>query len=75
MRGSSYIPLKDWISKKRAIINIQNKDEKCFLWCVLRYLYPKEKGANRLTDLKKYEHSLNTKGINFPLKLEKHIQI
>ena len=39
MKGSSYIPLPDWISNKKAIINIQNKDEKCFLWCILRYLY------------------------------------
>ena len=30
--GSSYIPLPDWISNKKAIVNIQNKDEKCFLW-------------------------------------------
>ena len=72
MKGSSYIPLPDWISKKRAISNIQNRDEKCFLWCVLRYLYPREKDAYRLTDLKKYEHSLITKGIDFPMKL-KHI--
>ena len=28
---SSYIPLPDWISNKKAIVNIQNKDEKCFL--------------------------------------------
>ena len=39
MKGSSYIPLPDWISNKKAIINIQNKNEKCFLWCILRYLY------------------------------------
>ena len=70
MNGSSYIPLPDWISKKRVIINIQNRDEKCFLWCVLRYLYPRDKNDTRLTDLKKYEHSLNTKGINFPMKIK-----
>ena len=70
MNGSSYIPLPDWISKKRAIINIQKRDEKCFLWCVLRYLYPRDKNDTRLTDLKKYENSLNTKGINFPMKLK-----
>ena len=72
MKGSSYIPLPDWISNKKAIVNIQNKDEKCFLWCVLRYLPPKENDDYRLTDLKKYENSLNTEGINFPMKL-KHI--
>ena len=71
-KGSSYIPLPDWISNKKAIVNIENKDEKCFLWCILRYLYPREDNGNRLTDLKKYENSLNTKGISFPMKL-KHI--
>ena len=70
MNGSSYISLPDWISKKGAIINIQNRDEKCFLWCILRYLYPRDKNDTRLTDLKKYENSLNTKGINFPMKLK-----
>ena len=72
MKGSSYIPLPDWISNKKAIINTQNKDQKCFIWYILRYLYPNEKEATRLTDLKKYEFSLKTEGINFPMKL-KHI--
>ena len=69
-KGSSYIPLPDWISNKKAIVNIQNKDEKCFIWCVLRYLHPKEIHEERLTDLNKYEFSLNTKGITFPMKLK-----
>ena len=69
-KGSSYIPLPDWISNKKAIVNIQNKDEKCFLWCILRYLHPREDNDSRLKDLKKYENSLNTKGITFPMKLK-----
>ena len=69
-KGSSYIPLPDWISNKKAIVNIKNKDEKCFLWCILRYLYPKETHEERIKDLKKYEFSLNTKGITFPMKLK-----
>ncbi|CAH3140314.1 unnamed protein product [Porites evermanni] len=68
--GSSYIPLPDWISNKKAIVNIQNKDEKCFLWCILRYLHPREDNDYRLTDSKKYENSLNTNGITFPMKLK-----
>ena len=72
MKGSSYIPLPDWISNKKAIVNIQNKDQKCFLWCILRYIHPKERDEERLTDLRKYENSLNTEGINFPMKF-KHI--
>ena len=45
MRGSFYIQLPDWIMRKKALLNIKNKDEKCFLWCVLRYLHPKGKNA------------------------------
>ena len=36
MKGGSYIPLPEFVKKKNAIINIENKDDKCFLWCVLR---------------------------------------
>ena len=70
IKGSSYIPLPDWISNKKAIVNIKNKDEKCFLWCILRYLYPRDSHEERLTDLKKYEFSLKTEGIDFPMKLK-----
>ena len=69
-KGSSYIPLPDWISNKKAIVKIQNKDDKCFVWCVLRYLHPKENHEERITDLKEYGYSLNTKGISFPMKLK-----
>ena len=69
-KGSSYINLPDWIKNKKAIVNIQNKDDKCFLWCILRYLHPRKDNDSRLTDLKKYEFSLNTKGITFPMKLK-----
>ena len=54
MNGSSYIPLPDWITNKKAIVNIENKDEKCFLWCILRYLHPVDEKDKRITDLKKY---------------------
>ena len=70
MKGSSYIPLPDWIMRKKAIVSIRNKDDKCFLWSVLRYLHPREKNDCRLSDLEKYEFSLNTKGITFPMKIK-----
>ena len=68
-KGTSYIDLPSWIKDKKAIINLQNKDDKCFLWCILRYLHPKELHAERIKDLEKYEFSLNTKEITFPMKL------
>ena len=70
MRGSAYIPLPDWIMRKKAIVNIRNNDEKCFIWCVLRYLHPRDRNDFRLTDLKQYEKCLNTKGIKYPVKVK-----
>ena len=29
-RGSSYLPLPDWLARKKAIINPQNDDDECF---------------------------------------------
>ena len=43
IKGYSYIPLPEFIMRKKAIINMENKDDKCFLWSVLRYLHPVKK--------------------------------
>ena len=69
MRGGTYIPLPEFIMKKESIINMQNKDNKCFLWSILRYLHPVQMNEVRLTDLREYENDLNFKGINFPVKV------
>ena len=69
-RGSSYIDLPKWIKLKRAIINPKNKDDKCFLWCILRYLHPKPRDNERIADLRKYEDELETKGLNFPMAVK-----
>ena len=70
IKGSSYIPLPDQIMRKKAIVKIKNHAEKCFLWCILRYLHPLEKNDVRISKLKQYENDLNTKGINYPVKLK-----
>ena len=70
MRGGTYIPLPEFIMKKKSIINIQNKDNKCFLWSILRYLHPVQMNEVRLTDLRDYENELNFKEINFPVKVK-----
>ena len=33
--GGLYIELPDFIKNKKACVNIQNDDKKCFLWCLL----------------------------------------
>ena len=34
-RGSSYLPLPDWLAHKKAIINLKNSDLECFKWAVI----------------------------------------
>ncbi len=35
LNGSSYIPLPECIANKKAVINIKNEDNNCFLYSVL----------------------------------------
>ena len=72
INGSSYIDLPEEIKYKKAIINMKNKEcNKCFLWCVLRALNPKEDHPERIDkDLKSKENTLNMSGINYPVNLK-----
>ena len=71
LRGETYIPLPKELADKKAIINIQNKDNKCFLWCVLRALNPDKNNPQRL-DKKRIgkESTLNMEGIDDPVSLK-----
>ena len=69
--GSSYIPLDPYLANKKAIINMQNEDDKCFMWSVLRALYPKNKNAERIDkDLKSKQDIINMNGICYPVSLK-----
>lgn len=69
--GSSYLPLPLKIAKKQAVLNIQNDDKKCFLWSVLAFLHSISYSNHpaRVSNYAKYEHELNTEGLDFPLPL------
>lgn len=36
--GSSYMPLPNYILNKKAVLNIENMDNRCFMWCILAAL-------------------------------------
>lgn len=48
-KGGSYIPTPKWISNKRAVVNVKNKDQKCFRWALKSALFPVEKNSDRVT--------------------------
>ena len=67
LRGSSHIPLPKKIANRKALINMENKDDKCFKWAVTRALNPVSIHAERITkELKTQAHELNWNGIEFP---------
>ena len=69
--GSSYMPLDPYLANKKAIINMKNEDDKCFMWCVLRALYPKNDHPERIDkDLKSKQDIINMKGICYPVSLK-----
>ena len=71
LRGETYIPLPKELADKKAIINMQNKDNKCFLWCVLKALNPKGGHPERLDkELMGNENTLNMEGIDYPVSLK-----
>ena len=39
LRGSSYIPLPSVLTKKKAIINLKNKDDQCFVGIFVLFVY------------------------------------
>jgi len=72
LRASSYIPLPKSISKKRACLNINNFDDKCFTWCVLASLHPLQyrDHPERVTKYLQYENELVMKDIEYPVAVK-----
>lgn len=68
--GSSYISLPKYISSKKAVINIENTDNQCFMWSVLAALYPADKNAFRPSKYKDHINKLDFKNITFPVTLD-----
>ena len=71
LRRETYILRPKKLADKKANIHMQNKDNKCFLWCVLRALNPSKNNPQRLDkELMGKENTLNMQGIVYPVRLK-----
>ena len=73
-RGSSYIPLPDWMARKKAVINPKNEnDEECFKWAVTAALHYKEihKDPQHISNFMRYTNNYSWSGLEFPVAINK----
>jgi len=68
LHGSTFVRTPDFMANKHCLINVQNNDEKCFVWSVLSALYPATHHPYRLLKYKTHEHSLKVEGLTFPVQ-------
>ena len=66
-RGSSYLPLPDWLASKKAIINPKDVDQECFKWAVIAASRWEDINNNpeRISKLRKFERNFDWSGIGF----------
>ena len=70
--GSSFIELPGELrNSKKGLINLRNKDNKCFMWCHVRHLNPVSDNASRIKKVdKKIASTLDYGRVEFPVKVK-----
>ena len=72
IRGSSYIPTPEWIRNRNATVNVQNDDDRCFLYAYLAHYHSAKEMTDhpeRLTSYQQFEGELNMEGVEYPVNI------
>ena len=60
----------------KGLINLKNKDHKCFMWCHVRLINPQNRNAERINKQdKRFAANLNYSDIVFPLYINDYKKI
>ena len=70
-RGSSYLPLPDWLARKKAIVNPHNDDKECFKWYVTTAENVEMKDPQRVSNLRKFKDNYDWSGLEFPVSIKR----
>ena len=70
MRGSSYLPLLDWLARKKAIVNPHNNDEECVNWSVIAAENAGMKDPQRVSNPRKFTDNYDWSGLEFPVSIK-----
>ena len=71
-RGSSYLPLPDYIANRKAVINSRNYDEECFKWSVIVADRWMDIGSHpeRVSNLNEFADNYDWSGLEFPVSIK-----
>ena len=72
-RGSSYLPLPDWLGRKKAIVNPLNHDEECFKWSVIAAENAGIKDPQRVSNFRfrfKFMDNYDWSGLELPVSIK-----
>ena len=69
-RGSSYLPLPDWLARKKVIVNPHNNDEECFKWSVITAEKVGMKNPQRVSNLRMIKDNYDWSGLEFPVSIK-----
>ena len=69
--GGSYILLPKVLNNSmKGLINLKNKDHKCFMWCHVRLINPQNRNSKRINKQdQRIAANLNYLSILFPLDI------
>nr|CAH7717038.1 unnamed protein product [Callosobruchus chinensis] len=67
---STYIEMPKFIKNTKSVINIQNTDQYCFLWCIVAALNPCVRNSNKTSSYPHFSRILKYDGIPFPISLK-----
>ena len=70
VRGSSYLPLPDWLARKKEIVNPHNYDEECFKWSVIAVENVGMKDPQRVSNLRKFTDNYDWSGLEFTVSIK-----
>ena len=69
-RGSSYLPLPDWLARKKAIVHPHNDDRECFKWSVITAGKVGMKDPQRVSNLRKFTDNYDWSGLEFLVSIK-----
>jgi len=68
--AGSIVSTPQWIENKRAVVNIRNQGDKCFVWFILAHLYPAKTRPDRVSNYTQYQNTLNVTDLTFSLPVK-----